>query len=76
MYVYTYALGGLKSSLLAKGLPRPNRVPIPKGSKNVFVKNKKKCRDGTKCLRRTRVPAWKHQLAEKLQEQGGASKTL
>ena len=42
-----------------------------KGSKNVFHKNKSRCRDGAKCLQRTHVPAWKNQLAEKLQEQGG-----
>ena len=39
--------------------------------KNVFHKNKSRCRDGAKCLQRTHVPAWKNQLAEKLQEQGG-----
>ena len=38
---------------------------------NVFHKNKTRCRDGAKCLQRTHVPAWKNQLAEKLQEQGG-----
>ena len=42
-----------------------------KGSKNVFHKNKSRCRDGAKCLQGTHVPAWKNQLAEKLQEQGG-----
>ena len=41
------------------------------GSKNVFHKNKSRCRDGAKCLQRTHVPVWKNQLAEKLQEQGG-----
>ena len=39
--------------------------------KNVFHKNKSRCRDGAKCLQRTHVPAWKNQLAGKLQEQGG-----
>ena len=46
-------------------------LPISKGSKNVFHKNKSRCRDGAKCLQRTHVPAWKNQLAEKLHEQGG-----
>ena len=42
-----------------------------KGSKKVFHKNKSRCRDGVKCLQGTHVSAWKNQLAEKLQEQGG-----
>ena len=38
---------------------------------NVFHKNKSRCRDGAKHLQRACVPAWKNQLVEKLQEQGG-----
>ena len=35
---------------------------LNKGSKNVFHKNKSRCRDGAKCLQSTHVPAWKNQL--------------
>ena len=58
--------------LIAENLDKINcKAYIVKGSKNVFHKNKSRCRDGAKCLQRIHVPAWKNQLAEKLQEQGG-----